>query len=164
MVESARDGTQKIKFGALYEDKPAVVAFLRRLGCQICRVREGGSASRERTGVVAARVCAPPWLPSYLRARPPLYAHSPLSMQVQCQDLESIRPQVEAMGARMVSAQPGAATARGGDRAPACRWLLRRTRPRPPAALCAQLHRASLDAHAPPPSRHRPSPMASRCA
>lgn len=57
-MEAAQDGTQRIKFGALYEDKPAVIAFLRRLGCQICRV--------------------------------------------QAQDLDSIRPQVEALGARLV--------------------------------------------------------------
>lgn len=43
-LESARDATQKIKLGALYADKPVVMAFLRRMGCQICRiqVRAGG--------------------------------------------------------------------------------------------------------------------------
>ena len=38
-IEAARDATQKIKLGALYEEQPAVIIFLRRLGCQICRIQ-----------------------------------------------------------------------------------------------------------------------------
>ena len=36
---NAADPSQKILFGDLWRDKPVVAAFLRRLGCQICRVQ-----------------------------------------------------------------------------------------------------------------------------